>query len=252
MAASVVFGLLNGHRSGLPEVLLPALMGLAADMTVNLSFVILGLSLKFGMRPREVPSKLWFGGVIESAVNYLCFGFLAVLLQQIFEHVGPWGLAGSLMPLVLARTAFLSSRELDETSRRLVTSQRVIEQLPSRIAEGKQEERLRLASTLHDNVLQSLYNVSLHAQVIREDLRWGRLLALEEDIPGLVEAGDRASRSLRDVIRDLRRTGPRHVELPETLSLSSSISWQRTPASTFVLRSLLLTPTMWFCLRSIS
>lgn len=219
MAAAWCFEVLGGPGKPLPLVFVPAMIALAADIFVNLSFVVAGLSLKFRIPARAVPGKLRFGSLLESCVTYCCFGFLAVLLQQIYVYVGPWGLAGSLVPLVLARRAFQSGRKLEETSQQLVTSQQILDELPSRIEQERKDERLRLASTLHDDVLQALYNVSLYAQVIREDLRWGRLLALEEDVPGLVAAGEGASGMLRQLIRDLRRSGPENLDVERTLRL---------------------------------
>ena len=80
-------------------------------------------------------------------------------------------------------------------------------------------ERARIAAALHDEVLQDLYNVTIRAQVLRQDLLSGRLLELEDDLPAVIQASEAAVEDLREVIHGLRSAAIGHAGLVETLSL---------------------------------
>ena len=73
------------------------------------------------------------------------------------------------------------------------------------------------AAALHDDVLQCLYNVTIRTQIIKEDLRGGRVLDLDDDVRALLEASEEAVEELRDVIGDLRRSTIGHAGLVDTL-----------------------------------
>jgi signal transduction histidine kinase len=64
-----------------------------------------------------------------------------------------------------------------------------------------------------------LYNVTIRTQIIREDLRSGRLLDLDDDVPALLNASEEAVEELRDTIGDLRRSTIGHAGLVDTLTL---------------------------------
>jgi signal transduction histidine kinase len=72
---------------------------------------------------------------------------------------------------------------------------------------------------LHDEVLQDLYNVTIRAQVLRQDLLSGRLLELEDDLPAVIQASEAAVEDLREVIQGLRSAAIGHAGLIETLNL---------------------------------
>ena len=81
------------------------------------------------------------------------------------------------------------------------------------------DERARIAAALHDEVLQDLYNVTIRAQVLRQDLLTGRLLDLEDDLPAVIQASEAAVEDLREVIHGLRSAAVGHAGLIETLGL---------------------------------
>jgi len=160
-----------------------------------------------------------FGRVWTFALVYSCLGLLALILAETYVKLGPWALLLFPVPVVLARQAFTHGFGLEAASKALSEAGRAFQQVSTRIADERRDERSRIASSLHDDVLQSLYNVSIHAQVIKEDLRAGRLLALDDDVPALLRASDEASNGLRDVIKDLRSSPLGRRGLIDTLSL---------------------------------
>jgi signal transduction histidine kinase len=80
----------------------------------------------------------------------------------------------------------------------------IIEAVTANVADERSDERMRIAASIHDEVLQSLHYLTLHAQVIREDLRHGKLLQLEEDIPLLLDISRKTADQARALVGDLR------------------------------------------------
>jgi signal transduction histidine kinase len=114
---------------------------------------------------------------------------------------------------------FVDRRGHLEISKLLRLRAAALKRVDERIAQERRDERERIAEALHDDVLQSLYGVTLRAQVLREDLRSGHLLALDDDVPGVLTAAERAVDEMRDVIRDLRHSAIGRAGLVETVAL---------------------------------
>src|SRR6266540_631186 len=206
IAAAYVFQVIGVRVSEWPLVAAPALLSLLADAVVNLTLVVFGSSLRLGVSRKQVLVNMLWGSALESAVTYAAFGLLAILLAAAYLYLHVWGLAVAVLPLLLARQLFLHGRQLLLNREQLDASREALQVATQRIVEERSDERARIADALHDDVLQGLYNVTLHAEVIREELKSGRLLALEDDIPRLIEASQRTRVLLRDVIKGLRRS----------------------------------------------
>jgi signal transduction histidine kinase len=88
----------------------------------------------------------------------------------------------------------------------LRTSRAALGESESLIARERKDERQSLAGDLHDEVLPALFKVHLMGQVIKHDLDSGRLLDLEDDVRGLLDATSVAQGSIRDVVGSLRRS----------------------------------------------
>ena len=169
--------------------------------------------------PSEGLSRLYFGSVSEFALIYVSFGLLSLMLAEIYESVGAWSLLVFVIPVLLARQAFVGNKRLANASRRLETQAEALRDVASAMADERREERLSLAAGLHDEVLPPLFKVHLMGQVLRQDLASGRLLALEEDVPALLGATEAASESMRILIRSLRDSPLGAGGLAETLKL---------------------------------
>jgi signal transduction histidine kinase len=121
--------------------------------------------------------------------------------------------------VILARQGFVHWRRLDEAQESIQAKTEALRSVDERIADERRDERARIAAALHDDVLQCLYNVTIRTQIIKEDLRWGRLLDLDDDVPPLLQASEEAVEELRDIIGDLRRSTIGHAGLVDTLTL---------------------------------
>src|SRR4029450_432911 len=151
----------------------------------------------------------------------LCFGFLGVLIAEAYSRFGLSGVVAFVAPVILGKQLFLHRSRLDSAEQALEDNNAALSHVDERIAAERQQERARIAAALHDEVLQDLYNVTIRAQVLRQDLLGGRLLDLEDDLPAVIQASEAAVEDLREVIHGLRSAAIGHAGLVETLTLFS-------------------------------
>jgi signal transduction histidine kinase len=220
MAASWVFGRMNGNLLHWPDALFVAAVALAVDVLINGSLLVLGTKLLTGLPPTDIIRNVYGGKhSLAFAVGYACFGLLALVLATVYIAAGTWGLLAFAVPVFLARQMFQHWKELAVSERQLGASRRALTQLTSRIVDERRDERLAVAAGIHDEVLPPMYKAHLMGQVLRQDFASGRLLDLEADIPDLIEATEAASVALRDLIGDLRRSTLGPGGLVHTLEL---------------------------------
>jgi signal transduction histidine kinase len=218
MAASATFLALGGLGDW-PRTPLIALVALAADALVNYLIVAAGSSLRTGASFRDSLWSMKIGSLSSFVLTYGCFGFVGVLIAEAEVRFGFAGVLASAAPVVLGRQAFLHRSKLDRAERAIAASAEALRHVDKRIAQERRDERARIAEALHDEVLQDLYNVTIRAQVLRQDLISGRLLELEDDLPAVVRAAEAAVEDLREVIKGLRSATVGHAGLVETLTL---------------------------------
>ena len=219
MAATGIFLVVARGGDGWPIALLAAFLAVGTDCLVNYGTVVGVLCLHERIGPLEGLSRLYFGSLPEFALTYASFGLLSLMLAEIYESVGAWSLLVFVLPVLLARQAFVGNKRLASASRRLDTQAEALRDVASTMADERREERLSLAAGLHDDVLPPLFKVHLMGQVLRQDLAHGRLLALEEDLPALLGATEAASESMRSLIRSLRDSPLGAGGLNDTLRL---------------------------------
>jgi signal transduction histidine kinase len=219
MAAGFVFAGLGGQVGDWPAPLLAACAAILADATIN--YVSVGLMTAVSeQRPlSSVLHDMVIGSPLAFGVLYAAFALTSLLVTEAYKAVGPLSLVVAIAPVVLARQAFLGFYRLERVGRQLRRRGAALTRVDERIAEERRDERARIAESLHDDVLQALYTVTLHAHVIREDYRAGKLLDLEGDVPPLVDAAERASALLRETIHGLRRSPVGRAGLVETARL---------------------------------
>jgi signal transduction histidine kinase len=152
-------------------------------------------------------------------LSYICFGFLGILIAEAHAAFGLSGVIASVAPIILGRQAFVHRSRLENVEQTLAENASALRHVDERIAAERRDERARIAAALHDEVLQDLYNVTIRAQVLRQDLLSGRLLDLEDDLPAVIRASEAAVEDLREVIQGLRSANVGHAGLVETLSL---------------------------------
>jgi len=219
MAATGVFAVVVRGGEGWPIAVVAAFLAVGTDCLVNYGTVVSILCLHERIRPLDGFSRLYFGSLPEFALTYASFGLLSLMLAEVYKSVGAWSLLVFLIPVLLARQAFIGNKRLARAGRRLETQAEALRDVAAAMADERREERLSLAAGLHDEVLPPLFRVHLMGQVLRQDLASGQLLALEEDLPTLLGATEAASESMRVLIRSLRDSPLGTGGLAETLRL---------------------------------
>ena len=215
MAAAAAFSLVSPDVNALPLAAAGALLAVGVDSVINLGLVTAAMALNDHVTPSASLSRLR----LRPVMAYAAFGFQSLLLAEAYTAVGPGGLALFAMTILLAREAFRQGQSLYSAEMRLGIQRRALQEATDRIADERRDERLAVASGLHDDVLPPLFKVHLLGQVLKQELSTGQLLAMEDDLPELLRATDEASNTLRSVIRDLRHSPLGAGGLAHTLQL---------------------------------
>src|SRR5207249_772069 len=137
-------------------------------------------------------------------LTFFAWGGLAAMLVAFYDGVGMWALLVSFDPTLLGRQMLARSRTFIEAARAYRSAEQALLEMSNRIREERHDERRLIAADLHDEVLPPLFKVSLMAEVLKGDLATGRLLEADEDLPELLSASEVASRTLRELIGELR------------------------------------------------
>jgi signal transduction histidine kinase len=203
-AGSSVFHLFGWSPLEWPEVLLASGAAYAADFVVNVLLIAYPVSVLRNIRLTDVVRRVLDPSPSQTVMIYLCVGLLAPVIALVSETAGLVGIAVLLLPLGLARTAYLQALRLQDVAERLHVKSRALQEVTQQVAEERRDERMTLAGELHDEVLPPLFKVHLMGQVLRQDLANGRLLQLDDDIPELLAATDAAQTAIRGVVRGLR------------------------------------------------
>lgn len=134
-----------------------------------------------------------------AAITYLSLGAMGVVLGLVYLRIGPWAVALLLLPLAGARQAVRATEAIERAERERRA-------LADRLVEEREGERLRIASDLHDSVLQNLAAVQVQADNVRMAVGSGDPRA--EAIAGGVRDGvDDSIAQVRRMIANLRRAG---------------------------------------------
>jgi two-component system sensor histidine kinase UhpB len=206
IAAGTVYRAIGGNPIDWPQSVVAAELALIADSTVNYLAVALLYALALGRRPGSVLKDLHLGDPTHFAVFYAGLGLAAAVMATLYVLAGPVALLALVAVVVLAREALSQTLKAANAARDLAARREALKRVDERIAEERADERSRIAGALHDEVLQSIFDVTIRAHVIRECYRRGQLLQLEEEVPDLVAASERIADELREVIHGLRQS----------------------------------------------
>ncbi len=219
ISASFVFHNFGISVTDWPSAVIPALLAVLADASVNVLLVSLAASEIYGKPFWEVCRGLFSEVPIQHVLSYCALGLFGLLLASVSEAVGMWGAVGFLAPLLLAHQTFVQTQRYYEAALQVELANRALVETSARMADERRDERMVVAGELHDEVLPPLFNVHLMGQVLRQDLSAGRLLDLDEDLPRLLSAAQAAQLAIRDLVGNLRRSPIGAGGLARTLAL---------------------------------
>jgi signal transduction histidine kinase len=217
--ASIVFHAMHGDPVVWPEVIAVGLIALAVDWGMNSLLVMVPVAMMTRLSIADVLRRVHGDDPLDHGIGYLCLGLLAVLLATVYRVAGGWGLVAALIPLALARKMFKRGRRLEDAARKLAAKDRALVGAAEQTLFERRDERMAVAGELHDEVLPPLFKVHLMGQVLRQDLKSGRLLDLDDDVPQLITATEAAQAAIRGLLRDLRQSSIGPAGLNVTLEL---------------------------------
>jgi signal transduction histidine kinase len=149
-------------------------------------------------------SALTVGPTPVFLATYFGYGVLALVLAHLFIEVGPWAVALFLIPLIVGHQMLVRGDALLRLTKELRHRERLLERLFDRIIEERRDERLRIATGLHDDVLQSLIRIGQLGSFMRKALPKEGSVA--DDARELELLSRDTVESLRHVLSDLQRS----------------------------------------------
>ena len=176
---------------------------------------------------RGVPLRRSIGGLLPpnpaAAASYLVLGFMGLVLALTSVRIGAWAVALLMLPLLSARHAVNVSRQLEQAERERRS-------LADRLIDERERERVRIASDIHDVVLQQLAALQLEADSIGAALEHQRP-EVAVRLAGQLRTGvDDAISELRGTIASLRRAamddgglGPSLERFARTFRVSTGV-----------------------------
>jgi signal transduction histidine kinase len=196
LATAATAAVLATSRSDVPTPAI-ALAGVVTYQGLNWLLVAGAERTARGVALRTVLARLLPRERI-AAVTYLVLGLMGIALGLAYLRVGAWAVPILMLPLVGARYTVQASQDLERLERER-------RQLGDRLAAERERERLRIASDIHDVVLQKLAAIALQADNVTSALEQDRRPLASELASGTKSAIADVIGDLRDAIDGLRR-----------------------------------------------
>jgi signal transduction histidine kinase len=206
---------LAGDLQQWPDALWGTAVATAVFAAANGAFVSAYVVARGQGTFRGVWRRLHVGKPLEFFLTYFAYGILAYALSRLFLEMGTWSIPLFFAPIVVAYSALVRAERLQAFATRLQKRERLLEMLTSRVEDERRDERLRIASGLHDDVLQALIRMSQLGFFVRETAK-PRSQA-EQDSNELVTLIQETIETLRSVLGDLQRSPVGRGGLVETL-----------------------------------
>jgi signal transduction histidine kinase len=217
LVASAVFHGLASLDSPAVAQIGAALLAAILDYFLNSGVVTAAVSLDTGMSPIRVIREMRIGALSEFLVSYLGLAFFGLFLAHVYLTNDLWAVPVFVIPLFLARQMFFRSKALEEAHKELKDREQVLRALSNRMAEERQDERMQIASYLHDDLAQLLFRLSIQVDVARRHLDSGKLGEAEQQLLEIKDTKNRTSDRIRALIRDLHRSPLGRAGLAEAL-----------------------------------
>jgi signal transduction histidine kinase len=150
--------------------------------------------------------NLVLGRPFDFVLTWISWGLMGMLIVAAEDSIGWAAIIAFTGPALIGRQVLARSKSGLIAEASAQGKQRALDELSEQIFDERKDERERIASHLHDEVLQPLYQVSLMCDVVKQDSATGRLLELDKDVPLLNLTIEAASKNLRGVISRLRNS----------------------------------------------
>ena len=222
LAGGIVFHLLAGatSESSIPDVyVLVPLLALAAlvDYIVNVTLVVVHIRLSGQATVGSALAMLRVGAPREFLLSYVGLSLIGVVIVELSQKVGLVAVVAFIAPLVFARQMFFRTMALEEATEELKDRERVLRALSNRMAEERQDERLRIADYLHDDLQQTLFQLTLRLEMAKKRLAKGDADGVARDLDQLWEIKQQTSDMVRGLVNDLHHAPIGRTGLPDAL-----------------------------------
>ena len=184
------------------------LLGLVAFES-NLLFVALAERTARGI-PTVTVLKRLLPPELGAAIGYLGQDILGIVYALVYKAVGGWAVGFLLLPLVFSRRALKVSRDLEKAERER-------RMLADKLIDERERERIRIASDIHDGVLQELAALHLQADNLVTALTQGDADLVTRIANQTKDGVGKAITDLRSAIANLRRASLEEGGLVPTL-----------------------------------
>jgi signal transduction histidine kinase len=203
----------SGHPHTLARLAAASILAYVVWSTENYLVIAVGRAVHSQVPFLTTFRQLHVGKATDYILSLLAWCIIAAFLAWLYERVGPWAVPAFLLVSIIVRQMLVRSDSVIQREAELEEQRSLVKGLSQRMATERQDERARIASYLHDEVIQALFQASLLCQVVSLDVSTGRLLDLDADVPAAQAATEAAVDCVREVIRDLRSSaiGPRGV-----------------------------------------
>jgi signal transduction histidine kinase len=198
LSTAVASAVLATRHGAIPPAWL-VIAAVAAHEAVNLLLVGFGQRTSSGTPLRVFARRVLPNGAV-GVVTYLALGSMGLALALAYQRIGTWAVALLLIPLLGARQSVRAAKSLEMAER----ERRV---LADRLIEEREGERLRIASDLHDVVLQDLAGLQLQADNVTSAMQRRDEVKTGQMVRALRDGVDLAIADVRQAIRTLRRGG---------------------------------------------
>ena len=195
--------------TSLGRVVPSAMAATAARFVVNVALVSIAIWLLYESSFPNILRQLLLGtALMNHLLNYLGLGFFGIIIARLYSIKGVeiLAVAAFILPLIFARQMFFRALALEAAHKELKDRQRVLKALSNRMAEERQDERMRIAAYLHDDLAQMLFRLNLQAQMAKKRLTQGDTGAVGKDLDGILQTKQETSDAIRALIRDLHRS----------------------------------------------
>jgi signal transduction histidine kinase len=203
-AAGITFHHLSSGLEPWQRSILATIAAVAVSHSLNVMLVSTYTGLRLGTGFLPVMRGLKVGRIGQFLVIYIGYCVLALVLARLFTDVGEWSVVIFFIPIAVAHQMLVRGQRLQTLAAQLRGRERLLERLSERIVEERRDERMRIASELHDEILQCLVKIGLSASLLNRDLP--RDSPGRRDVAELINDTDFSKEELRRIIHDLQRS----------------------------------------------
>lgn len=158
--------------------------------------------------------------ILGFAVSYALLALLGAATARAYLEVGSgreWVVIAILIPLLFARMTIQGAKAQQELSDRIRRQQAALLAATEQVFQEREQERSRIAETIHDTSLQMLAAASYGCENTTQLLRVGDVPRAQTTISSAQNAVNNAISALRESLVDLRRSAIEEGGLMETI-----------------------------------